>query len=276
MCSTDAILPFALSISFRLIVSFGQVASDAAGRIVIADLFATFDMTRLPDAVNAPTLARLTRFIHDRLGYSDVEPTRYTVRELVTELCKFNTSGTLCWTMAGGTPGQHHAGSGAHGGTPGHDGTHGGTQTAVSRATTTGNAMNEMASAQRVFAHCAQPVVEQVETVLAEASRLPVLSPESTPRVATAVSRNDSTLTDWLERFQFKEFERVLDGVSTLLDVHYLVTEGELTAASLEADGFAKVTVRRFLREAQKVRSEGGDHDQDGHMHYGLANPVAS
>lgn len=205
-------------------------------------------MTLLPNAVNEPTLARLARFIHEDLGYSDVEPTRYTVRELICELCKFNTSGTLCWVLSGSTRSRSRA---SHGG-------RGASQSTVSDDTTR-NAMNEMASAQRVFARCAQPVVEQVESVLASAEPpaphvVPVapvpLVPQSTPCTSSFL---DEEVRDWLKRLRFEMFESALGGASSLLDLHFLVTDRELTAASLEEQGLPTLTIKRFIREVEKV-----------------------
>lgn len=207
-------------------------------------------MSKLPNTVNEPTLARLTRFIHDDLGQRSVHPPHYTVRELVDELCKFNTSRTLCWTLvgvpAGGAPRKHDPSNG-----------HGGTQSSLSRDLTTDVAMDEMAATQRVFARCAQPVVSQVESALTETT---VLQPSPVRPKSVAGSSNmskDQRLSDWLERLEFEEIKPALDGVSSLLDVHFLVAEGDLTAADLEAQGLPKITVRRFLREVKKVRCEG-------------------
>lgn len=130
---------------------------------MISDLFATFDMAQLPNAVNEPTLARLTRFIHEDLRKPDVQPIRYTVRELVNELCKFNTSGTLCWLLTTTTL-EYPAQQDAPHGTSGLAVANGGSDT------TTDVAMRKMAATQRVFAHCARPVVAQVEAVLASKS----------------------------------------------------------------------------------------------------------
>lgn len=217
--------------------------SDATGQVVIHDLFATFDMIQLPDAVNEPTLKRLTRFVRDHLGYQNMKPTRYTVRELVSELCKFNTSGTLCWTLAESTCG---------GGAP--DGGHSSTPPAMRGDASTDSAMSGMASTQRVFAHCAQPVVKQVESVLAKAQ--PTASPGAPkPSVVQKPSSSlDKELVEWLKRLRFEDFRPALVGISSLLDLHFVITEGELSAGHLEEYGLPKFTVKRFIREVQKVR----------------------
>lgn len=212
---------------------------------MIQDLFATFDMARLPNAVNAPTLARLTRFVHDDLGFHNVEPTHYTVRELVSELCKFNTSGTLCWTLAGST----QSGGAPHGGPSSfHSG--------VRRDVTTDTAMSEMASAQRVFAHCAQPVVKQVESVLAQVQPVaPPVTPK--PPVPLPTASGDEELSEWLKRLRFDNVTSALDGIASLHDLHFAVTEGDLTAADLEERGVPKFTVKRFIRQVEQVRLQG-------------------
>lgn len=116
--------------------------------------------------------------------------------------------------------------------------------------------MSEMAPAERVFA---QPVMKQVKSV-AEADphtspgpRKPPVAPKPSgvPQISSSL---DEELTAWLNRLRFDDFTQVLDGISSLLDLHFVVTEGELTAAQLEEHGLPKFTVKRFIREVEKVR----------------------
>lgn len=233
-----------------------QVAPDATGQLVVHDLFATFDMARLPNVTNAPTLARLTRFIHEDLGQSELQPARYTVRELVSELCKFNTSGTLCWNLAATSKGHRLQRSAPHG-------DRSRTLPASLRDTTADVAMAEMAATQRIFAHCAQPVVMQVENVLAEestvsAAALPAPTPRAPPSPANKAASKGKELTEWLDRLEFEDFAPALDGLSSLRDVHFFVTRGELTAVGLEAHGLPRLTVKRFILEVEQVGLVGG------------------
>ena len=66
----------------------------------IGNLFADFDMSSLPDAINGPTQARLNRFLRDDLKLAITAP-ELSVRGIVAEMMKFNASGSLCWDVFG-------------------------------------------------------------------------------------------------------------------------------------------------------------------------------
>jgi len=78
--------------------SVAQVFEDNHGVPHIRNLFVDFDMTSLPDAINGPTQTRLNRFLRDDLKLAITAP-ELTVRGIVAEMMKFNTSGTLCWDV---------------------------------------------------------------------------------------------------------------------------------------------------------------------------------
>lgn len=224
-----------------------QIVTDATGQDVVQNLFQEFKPTEmLPDVVNEPTLERLTRFIHDDLGQPQLQPTRYTVRALVSELFKFNASGTLCWNLAGTAPSAPHGGVSR---------TSSATTSATTRDASTEVAMVEMAATQRVFAHCAQPVVVQVESVLAEEKALLAATVDLRRPLATqaGAAHKKETLYEWAERLEFGDILPALKGVSTLRDVHFMVKHGKVTAASLKARGLPEITVLRFITAVDEV-----------------------
>lgn len=112
---------------------------------MIGNLFAVLHQGPyvLPDVVNQPTQARLEEVITQQLGLSKEIIKVYTVRKVVEEICRFSSSRTLCWDLLG---------QASHSGAESGDRLRRGLQ--------------QSGALQRVFALCAEPVVEKVEMVI--------------------------------------------------------------------------------------------------------------
>lgn len=122
------------------------------GQATISNLFTTFDFGQLPDIVNQPTLDRLREFVAGDLNRKDIVIDPLTVRELVDEICKFNSSNTLCWELA-----HAHSGPKLAAAPP---------MYAAAAADSIDAAIKDTGDLHRVFARCAQPVKDEVTWVL--------------------------------------------------------------------------------------------------------------
>eukprot|EP00730_Choanoeca_flexa_P019819 TRINITY_DN9690_c0_g1_i5.p1 TRINITY_DN9690_c0_g1~~TRINITY_DN9690_c0_g1_i5.p1 ORF type:complete len:1279 (+),score=334.90 TRINITY_DN9690_c0_g1_i5:87-3923(+) len=120
----------------------GKIFEDNHGVPHIGNLFQEIDMLALPDAVNTPTQARLNRFLRDGLKLS-ITARDLTVRGIVSEMMKFNASGSLCWDVFG-TSG------------------HGGMRTPL------GKAASAQMELRRVVSRCANYVFSVVEEAVEE------------------------------------------------------------------------------------------------------------
>lgn len=111
---------------------------------MVGNLFAVLHQEPyvVPDAINEPTLARLEEVVTEHLGLSKDIIKHFTVRKIVDEICRFNSSQTLCWDLVGSS-------------------SHGGATTSSLHLS-----LQQSGALQRVFALCAEPVVNKVETVL--------------------------------------------------------------------------------------------------------------
>jgi hypothetical protein len=143
-----------------------------------------------------------------------------TVRAVVEDIKKFNTSGTLCWLLANEQSG---GGGGARDG------------------------MGDFGSTQRVFAHCAKAVFDKVEAAVALAAiGRGVLPP-------TQVWTPGDNLEQWLADHNLAAFLAPLQtlGVHVLEDLAFGVAEGDITVDSLVAAGAkSRLQARRLLQAA--------------------------
>ena len=195
-----------------------QITNDrATGRPVVGDLFADFDFERLPDAVNQPTFARLSAFLRDDMGRSDLIPAQpQTMRQLVEDMKKVNTSRTLCWLLAA--------------------------EDAV--AASASDAMGEFGSTRRVFARCAPAVVAKVDRAL-EMEEDVAVPPEV---------RSRPGLRDWLRGLGLENLEPVLQDIAeSPLDVKAGFEAGLLDREMLVAKGFKLLQAARLELEAKKL-----------------------
>lgn len=193
-------------------------------------LFEELEEVELPDVVHEPTYQRMQRFLRQSLGREDIVPERLTVRALVAELCKFNTSGTLCWRLAKGDS----AGSKPHG-------------AAVEQS------VQAIGDAQRVFALCAAPVKARVVEVLEELQRQPaVISARSPP---AALDWRTLSLEQWLTQLGYANLLAPLRalGAETVKDVLIAVDKGFLTTERLAGQGVGGMRAFSFIHEAQSV-----------------------
>lgn len=109
----------------------------------------------LPDVVNRPTLTRLEEVVTENLGLSkDIIKQHFTVRKIVEEICKFNSSSTLCWDFMCRT-------------------SHNGTASMLRQGQRQNHAL------RRVFALCAEPVVKKVNQVVKQHPELVARSIEA-------------------------------------------------------------------------------------------------
>lgn len=211
--------------SVHLTLLTPQITSSASGRPVVGDLFATFDFDQLPNAVNMPTYDRLCAFLRDDLRRPELLPPPISVRDVVEAIKKFNTSKTLCWVVAQETSG--------------------------GAAAAQDDGLGDFGSTQRIFAHCAKPVLERVE----EAVRLVARS--------TATAHAQGSVHDlgrWLEALKLSDFEPALRmlGAEDAHDVRDGFAEGAITKEMLEARGMKPLRIIRLQREAGKVSGSLG------------------
>ena len=202
-----------------IILSHRQITADPSGRPVVGDLFTSFDFGRLPDIVNIPTHERLCAFVCDDLKRPELAPAKRTVRGVVEDIKKINTSNTLCWVLA----------KELRGSSEGQDG-----------------GLGDFGSAQRVFAHCAKAVADKVEAAAAEQRA-------DTPRERVATTSYG--LGQWLRALQLDEFESILRQIGAVdaQDVRDGFACGHITQEMLEAEGLKPLRVMRLRREASKV-----------------------
>ena len=202
-----------------------QITNDrATGRPVVGDLFADAGLfDRLPDAVNQPTFAWLSAFLRDDMGRSDLIPAQpHTVRQLVEDMKKFNTSRTLCWLLAA--------------------------EDAV--AASASDAMAEFGSTQRVFARCAPAVAAKVDTALE-------MMAEADAAEDAAAPRGDGSalgLGEWLRGLRLQSLEPVLQEIAdSPLDIKLGFEAGHLSTGVLVEMGVKRLPALRLESEARKL-----------------------
>lgn len=210
-----------------------------AGRPVVGDLFDTFDMDQLPNAVNMPTYERLCTFLRDDLDRADLVPHPISVREVVEAIEMYKATNTLCWLVAQETSGE----SGAA-----YDG------------------LGDFGSTQRIFAHCAKAVFAKVDTAVSAIKKTApsimatALSAPKAP-VANDPEHGDSgDLDQWLTLHDLHYLRGPLQtlGVFVLQDLPFGIAEGEITVESLvDAGAKSRLQAGRLLRRAAEyLKSE--------------------
>lgn len=133
-----------------------QITSNLGGadEAIIGNLFNVLHKPPhvLPDEVHPRTLARLKEVVSKHLDLpAEIVDETYTVRKVVEEICKFNSSSTLCWDILG----------------------------RISRVEGTSNPLRQGQrqnhALRRVFALCAEPVANKVNQVLKQHPELVLL-----------------------------------------------------------------------------------------------------
>ena len=192
----------------------------------MGDLFADFDFERLPDAVNQPTFARLSAFLRDDMGRSDLIPAQpHTVRQLVEDMKRFNTSRTLCWLLA-----------------------------AEDAAASASDAMAEFGSTQRVFARCAPAVAAKVDRALEMMAEADAAEDAAEDAAAPPGDESALELGEWLRGLQLQDMEAVLQEIAASpLDVKAGFEAGMLDKDMLVAKGFKLLQAVRLELEAKKL-----------------------
>ena len=197
-----------------------------SGGPVVGDLFQKFDFGQLPNAVNMPTYDRLCAFLRDDLKRAELVPPLSSVREVVEDIKKFNTSGTLCWLLAQETQGAANA----------------------------QDAMGAFGSAQRVFAHCAKAVFAKVEMAVAAiprenpAGRATAVG-SGARSASSAAAPGNGDLLPWLE---VRRLERVAPALQALDvcsvdELFFGVERGLVTPNELVANGASMLAAMRLI-----------------------------
>jgi hypothetical protein len=208
--------------------------SPSPGRPVVGDLFANFDFNQLPNTVNTPTYNRLCAFLRNDLELPELVPPCASVRDVGEAIKKFNTSKTLCWVVAREMSG---------GGTGAQD-----------------DGLGDFGSTQRIFAHCAEPVLERVEMAAARMTPTAATSTATTQLQGSAAAVGADVVHDlgrWLQAVKLSDFEPALRklGAEDAHDVRDGFAAGAITKEVLEAEGLKTLRIIRLQREAGKVSS---------------------
>jgi hypothetical protein len=207
-CSLQEIQP----LFHVLIPTRPQITVSPAGCPVVGNLFTAFDFGQLPNVVNGPTYDRLCAFLRKDMKRDDLVPPAMSVRDVVEDIKKFNTSGTLCWALD---------------------------QETTAGSTAVQDGLRDFGATQRVFAHCAKPVVAKVEAAVA--------------MMPARMSSTSGDLAEWLASQDLLDFARPLKtlGARVLKDLAFGVREGDITVESLiEAGAGSRLQARRLIREA--------------------------
>ena len=187
---------------------------------MIGDLFSSFDFSKLPDKVNEPTYHRLCTFLRSDLHRIDLVPERKTVRQVVEDVMRFNTSGTLCWLLGG--------------------------EQAASDVDSMEASASQFGYTQRIFARCAKAVFAKVEAAAEIATQTGRTQGGEDEPASPATGEE---LLDWLTERKLQRLEAPLHAldVCSLEDLFFGVKEGFVTQNELINNGASKLAASRLI-----------------------------